>query len=159
MTTKEFIYFDDIQDVDIEENLTEEELKSLEIETAKAISKKECSDKNINVSFIVLNELRSIGFKNDLSTVFLSKLIEDLYHERKVFDGSDYYDLKNKDNTHYLNLVDQLIIGNQEFYKIMIDGAIKESECETKDINEIVYGTVGLVSKKISNSNIIRLEA
>ena len=76
-----------------------------------------------------------------------------------MFDGSDYYDLKNKDNTHYLNLVDQLIIGNQEFYKIMIDGAIKESECETKDINEIVYGTVGLVSKKISNSNIIRLEA
>ena len=92
MTTKEFIYFDDIQDVDIEENLTEEELKSLEIETAKAISKKECSDKNINVSFIVLNELRSIGFKNDLSTdvvlgdyTFISTRNEDKAFEKHKF--------------------------------------------------------------------------
>lgn len=159
MTTKEFNYFDRVQDVDIEENLTEEELRNLEIETAKAISKNECSDKNINVSFIALNELKSMGFKNDVSTFFLSKLIEDLYHERKEFDGSDYFDLKKKDNVHYSNLLDQLIIGDQEFYKIMINRAIKESNCETKDINEIVYGIVGLVSKKINNSNKIRLEA
>lgn len=144
---------------DIEQDLTEEEKAKIEIELVKAISKKESIDNNINVSLIAYNELESIGFKNDVSTVFLSKLVEDLYHERKAYDSSDYFDLSMDDNAHYSKLVDYFIIGNEQFYKIMLDKAIKESECETEDINEIVYGVVGVVSNKINNRKKIKLEA
>lgn len=162
MTTKEKKYFDSIQDVDIEENLTKEELKRLEINTANAISRQRCSDNNIDVSLIALDELKSIGFKSDMSTMVFSKLIEDLYHERTVYDESDYFNLVDYNNDHYSRLEDNIGI-KEEFCRAMIAFSIDKSDCETKNVNDIVYTVVGRISKKINNSknnNIkFRLEA
>ena len=88
MTTNEFKLLVSVPDD--YETLSKEEQKKLEIDMVKTISRKECNDKNINVSLIAYNELGNIGFKKDMPTYFLSKVIENLYHERKEFDSSDY---------------------------------------------------------------------
>ena len=133
------------------ETLSKEEQKKLEVEMVKTISRKECSDKNIDVSLIAYNELSSLGFKKDIPTYFLSKIIENLYHERKEFDSSDYFDLTIEENEHYKELVDYYNIGNEQFYRAMIAVAIGSSDCENKNVNEVVYGVVSNISKNINN--------
>ncbi|MBO5529859.1 MAG: hypothetical protein J5970_00480 [Bacilli bacterium] len=124
------------------ELLTKEQLKKEDIDTAKTISQKECNDKSINVSLIAYKELSNIGFKKDIPTYFLSKLIENLYHERKEFDSSSYFDLTMDDNEHYKELATYYNIGDEKFYRAMIATAIGNSNCETKNVNDIVYKIV-----------------
>ena len=161
MTTKEkskvFEYEFYEEDSSIEE-LSLEEKKKLDLELVKAISKKECYDNNINVSLFALNELKSIGFKEDLSTLFLSKMIEDVYHERNNFDSSDYFDLSIPDNEHYSKLLD-CFVGDEQFCRAMIAVSIGNSDCETKNINDIVYNVINIISKKINNNNTLELGA
>lgn len=161
MTTKEkavnnYGFYEEDSNI---ENLTAEELKKMELVLVKELSKKECSDKNINVSLIALNELRSIGFNNDVSILFLSKLIEDVYHERKVYEQSDYFDLSTPENEHYKELANYYQMCDEQFYRVMVAKAIGDSKCETKNINDIVYGIVSIISNKIKNNNTLKLEA
>lgn len=149
MTTNEFKLLVSVSDD--YETLSKEEQKKLEIDMVKTISRKECSDKNINVSLIAYNELGNIGFKKDMPTYFLSKVIENLYHERKEFDSSDYFDLTMKDNEHYKELVDYYNIGDEQFYRAMIATAIGDSDCKNKNVNDVVYGVVSKISKNINN--------
>lgn len=124
------------------ELLTPDEQKKEDIETVKMISKKECSDKSIDVSLIAYKELNNIGFRKDIPTYFLSKLIESVYHERKEFDSSNYFDLSMEDNEHYKELAEYYNVGDEKFYRAMIATAIGNSNCESKNVNDIVYKIV-----------------
>lgn len=135
------------------ELLTKEEQKKEDIYTARMISKNECNDKCINVSLIAYNELSNIGFKRDIPTYFLSKLIENVFHERKEFDSSDYFDLTMDDNEHYKELVRYYNIGDEKFYRAMIATAIGNSNCDSKNVNDIVYRIVTDIPKLV-NTNV-----
>ncbi len=141
------------------ELLTPEQQKREDINTVTMISKKECNDKSINVSLIAYNELSNIGFKRDIPTYFLSKLIENLYHERNEFDSSNYFDLTMNDNEHYKELAKYYNVGDERFYRGMIAEAIGSSRCETKNINDLVYGIISNMSHIIKNNNYLKLEA
>ncbi len=148
MTTNDLKLY--VYDSDDYDDLTIEEQKRLDIEMAKSISRKECSDRNINVSLIAYNELGKLGFKDGLPTYYLSKLIESLYHERKEFDSSNYFDLSMEDNEHYKELFENYDIKDEKFYRAMVATAIGNSSCEIKNINDLAYIVVSDVSKEIS---------
>lgn len=158
MATKDFKGYVSTYDNDLEDQLTVEEIKKLDMYLEKEVSRKECLDKNINISLIALSELKSIGFKEDIPSLILSKLVEDVYHERNYFDASDYFDLSNPDNEHYSKLVDDFVVDEQQC-RAMIAISIGKSDCENKNINEIVYGVVTKISNKMKNDNTYRLEA
>ena len=71
--------------------------------------------------------------------------------ENCEFDSSDYFDLTIEENEHYKELVDYYNIGNEQFYRAMIAVAIGSSDCENKNVNEVVYGVVSNISKNINN--------
>ncbi len=140
------------------ENLTKEEIEWMNLVEEKSISKKQCEEKGINVSLFALEELEKNGFNKDISTYVLSKLVEDLYHERKVFSSEDYFDLSKSDNKHYSNLVDYFKVGDEQLYRALVAKSIGDSKYETKNVNDIVYGTVKNVSKMINNKPTIKYE-
>lgn len=139
--------------------ISEEEKRKRIIIEEKIISKMVCKDKNINVNLFALEELEKIGFKKEISTIIMSQLIENVYHERKAFDASDYFDLSLSDNEHYTELVDYFKIGNESTYRGLIAKAICDSNSESKNINDIVYGIAERISKKIDKSLIKELQA
>lgn len=139
--------------------LTEKEKELIEIETEKMISKKQCEDKNINISLIALDELEKIGFKKNMLGIVLSKLVEDVYHERKAFSSSDYFDLSIPDNRHYVNLVNYYVVEDEQFYRGLVAKAIGDSDCKSKNINDIVYGVVNNISYNLENNQSLKLEA
>ena len=139
--------------------ISEEEKKKKKIIEEKTISKIVCEDRNINVNLFALRELESLGFKKEISTVFMTKLIENIYHERKAFDESDYFDLSLPDNEHYTELVDYFKLGNESTYRSLIAKAIIDSNSESKNINDIVYGIISSISTKIDKGIKLKLEA
>ncbi len=153
------LYFFNYLSSDDEEKLSVEEIEKNSIELEKTISKKMCEDKNINISLIALNELEKIGFKKDLPAFVFSKLIEDLYHERKAYSSSDYFDLNKPGNKHYLELIDYFRVGNEQLYKGIIAKSIGESESESKNINDIAYGIVHKISNNLEINQKLKLEA
>ena len=159
-TTKDsFIDRYEVLDFTVDDDFTEEELKKQAIIETKSISKKICDDKSINISLIALEELEKLGFKNDLSTYILSKLVEDLYHERKAYNSTSYFDLSSFDNEHYKNLYNYFKVGDEQFYRALIAKSIGESSSDMTNINDIAYGVVKKVDKRLINSKIFKLNA
>ena len=87
-------------------------------------------------------------------------MIENIYHERSMFDESSYFDLSLPDNPHYKYLTDKYMIGNEKIFRGLIAGAIGSSNCETKNINDLVFGVTNSIIKEIDkvNSKKITLE-
>ncbi|MBQ1496503.1 MAG: hypothetical protein IIZ40_04085 [Bacilli bacterium] len=140
------------------EEITNENQKKNEIIEVKEISKKLCEEKNINVNRLVLKELEELGFKKDLPSFFLSKIIEEFYHEREAFDDSEYFDLSFSNNEHYSSLQNKYCIYPLEAYRGFVAKAVGESSYENKNINDVVFDLVKRVSKKIEASKKLTLE-
>ena len=139
--------------------LTEEEKELIEIEAVKMISKEQCRDKNINISLIALDELEKIGFKKNILGIIISKLVEDVYHEREAFSSSDYFDLSIPENKHYTNLAKYYIVEDEQFYRGLVAKAIGDSDCQSKNINDVVYGVVDNISYNLEKNQSLKLEA
>ena len=92
-------------------------------------------------------------------TYFLSKLIENLYHERKAYNSSDYFELNKPGNKHYLGLLDYFKVGDEQLYKGLIAKSIGDSESESKNINDIAYGIVHKISNNLEINQKLKLEA
>lgn len=125
------------------ENVNEKKLKELQLKN---------KDNNINISLIALNKLGKIGFnEKNLGTLFLSNIIEFLYYEKEYFDGSDYFDLSLPNNIHYKFLEEKYGLDNVDLYRGFIAREIGISKCETKNINEIVYSVISMVTKELNS--------
>lgn len=153
------IVFYDSMEYDVYENLPQEQKEEIELNEAKSVSRGLCKERNINISEIASDELEKMGFKKDIPTFIFSKLIEDVYHERSMFNASDYYNLSIAENEHYTRLVNEYKIGSEKMYISLIAKAISESNAESKNINDIVYGIVKKISIKIDNSLKLQLGA
>ncbi len=136
---------------DAYEELNKKNQKRDEIIEVSELSKNFCKEKNIDVNGIIINELYSLGFKIDISSFFLSKLIEEFYHERKAFDSSD------SDNEHYSKLQNKFGAYPVELYRGFIAKSIAEASYEEKNINNVVLGLVDKVSKKIETSKQLQI--
>ena len=79
--------------------------------------------------------------------------------EKKINEFIDVFDLSLSDNEHYTELVDYFKIGNESTYRGLIAKAICDSNSESKNINDIVYGIAERISKKIDKSLIKELQA
>lgn len=142
---------------DAYEELNKKNQKRDEIIEVSELSKNFCKEKNIDVNGIIINELYSLGFKIDISSFFLSKLIEEFYHERKAFDCSDYFDLSYSDNEHYSKLQNKYGAYPVELYRGFIAKSIAEASYEEKNINNVVLSLVDKVSKKIETSKQLQI--
>lgn len=112
--------------------------------------KENSDDNSINISFLALKKLEELGFKKEsFSTEVLANMIENIYHERSMFDESSYFDLSLPDNPHYKYLADKYMIGNEKVFRGLIAGAIGSSNCETKNINDLVFGVTNSIIKEI----------
>lgn len=127
--------------------------------TVKNESIEEEKNNNTNISLIALEKLEELGFKKDIGTILFAGLIEDLYHERRVFDSSDYFDLSKPNNPHYKYLVNRTKVGNEDNFKALIARSIGTSSCETKNINEIAYKVTNEICKKLDKRLILKKEA
>lgn len=111
-------------------------------------------DNSINISLLALNNLGEIGFnKKSFSTIALADLIEEVYHERSKIDDSDYFDLSNPENIHYKHLADRFMIGNKDIFRGLIASAIGTSNCENKNINDIVFGVTENIVNQLNQKN------
>ena len=158
MKDKYLYLFDDLEE--LVETLLEKRQDEKDIYlTARNESIEQEKNKNTNISLIALEKLEEIGFNKDLGTVLFAGLIEDLYHERKVFNSSDYFDLSKPDNPHYKYLVDKFKIGDEKRFKAFIALSIGTFNCETKNINEIAYSITKEISKELRFESILQKEA
>ena len=57
------------------------------------------------------------------------------------------------DNEHYKELVRYYNIGDEKFYRAMIATAIGNSNCDSKNVNDIVYRIVTDIPKLV-NTNV-----
>ena len=134
----------------------DEELKEREkvfdiMAISKDVREKTKQNNSINISLIALEELEKLGFKMSYQTSVFAKLIEDIYFERDKFCSKEYFDLSLPDNLHYKYLAEELMVGTEKFYRGVIASAIGLSNCEKKNINEIVDKVVNKISKKLKN--------
>ena len=112
-------------------------------------------EKDTNISLDALKELKNVGFDpNNVGTLFLANIIEDLYCERILFDSSSYFDLSNYDNIHYKYVLDRYQVNDENFYRGEIAKSIATSKFESKNINDIVYFMVEKLSKKYNKTKI-----
>lgn len=158
MKDRFLFYYDDLDEL-VESLLEQGQDKKDFYLTARYESIEKEKNKNTNISLIAFKKLEEIGFKNDIGTLLFSGLIEDLYHERKVFDSSDYFDLSKPDNPHYKYLVEKLKIGDENKFKALIALSIGTSDCEVKNINEIAYSITNDIIKELSNEKVLQIEA
>ncbi|MBR3117148.1 MAG: hypothetical protein IKF36_04665 [Bacilli bacterium] len=151
-------YYDDLDE--LVESLLEQGQDEKDIYlTARNESIQEEKNKKTNISLVALEKLEEIGFQKDIGTLLFAGLIEDLYHERKVFNSSEYFDLSKPDNPHYKYLVDKFKIGDEKRYKALIALSIGTSNCDTKNINEIAYSITDKISKELSDGFILQKKA
>jgi len=106
-------------------------------------------EKDSNISLEALIELKNVGFNTEYAgTLFLANIIEDLYYERVMFDGSIYFDLSRFDNDHYKYVFDRYQVNDIDFYRGEIAKSIATSKYESKNINDIAYTVVDKIIKR-----------
>ena len=124
------------------------------VNSVKELSKKDAENKNIDINLLALGYLEEIGFNHNFSTLMLADLIEDIYHERSIIDDSPYFDLTSPHNLHFKNLSDRYMMGSEELFKSLVFDGIVKSDCEIKNINDIISGAVYDINKKVEKKKI-----
>ena len=115
--------------------------------------------KNIDISLIALNKLGDLGFNiESFATILIANMIEDLYYERNIYDGSSYFDYSMPGNKHYDYLISRYKIGNEKLYKALIAREIGITDIEPKNINYIILKVTNEIIKKFDKkSKILKL--
>lgn len=116
------------------------EFYRLRYETASKSLKETESDK-ISISKIALELLEELGFNIKQSgTIYLADIIEELYHERKIYDkDNSYFDLNDRKNNHYVFVKEYYECGLKTLSE-RIDESISTSYVSDMPINNILYG-------------------
>lgn len=144
--------WEDIINSKLVEKKTELE-KTIDLSESLRADQRENGDTNI--SLVALEKLRELGFTSTIGTLYLANIIEDLYSEEiliKSLGMCDYFDLSLHDNIHYRYLYERYNINDENYYRGAIAIAIAKSTCETKNINEIVYGVLDRIKKEKKNT-------
>ncbi len=99
-----------------------------------------CDNSKIAIGQVALDLLEGLGFEREnRGTIFLSSIIENLYHERKIFNQDNkFFDFNDRNNNHYIFL--------KEYYEcslVVILKAIREEIAKSflsdKSLNDIIY--------------------
>ncbi len=147
--TKEIKTYEDI----INSGFVEEKTKLEKIVDLSRSLRSEYRHKNdADISSIAYNKLRELGFNNTLGTLYLADMIEDLYSERlllRTIGENEYFDLSFRDNIHYKYIYDRYRINDPYFYRGAIAIAISRSKSDCKNINEIAYGVLNDILKRV----------
>ena len=116
------------------------EFYHLRYETASN-SLKETESKRISICNIALELLEELGFDIKQSgTIYLADIIEELYHERRMYDKENpYFDLNDRKNNHYVFVKDYYECGLSTLLE-RIDESISTSYVSDMPINNILYG-------------------
>ena len=135
----------------------EQKIKSIEFhrkrfeETKKSIA--ETKELKININTIVLDLLEELGFdRTAAGTDYLADLIETLYYERRVFDGTnEFFDFDDKKNNHYVFTKDACECSVSTIQS-GISEELAKSYASDSSLNEIIYGIVNDVISQYDKS-------
>ena len=132
-------------------SLAKEELLKRKKEFERMASSREVrtnKDDSVDIGLLALGNLEKMGFdKEKFSTIVLANLVEDIFHERSNFDSSEYFDLSAPNNLHYKYMLERYPIGDPEFFRGIVAWGIGTSECEAKNVNDVVYGVTNEIIK------------